>query len=297
MEFTTEFIEANGLSEDQVKAVAGYFDGEVLPTLKQEWDGKANANAEGILDGASKYAQKLTGLALNREKGEKFGDFLVRITDSSLETAKKALEDKQAEIQAKLDNFKGGEQFKAEIDALKGEKDSLLQKVAELEPLAEYKEKYDTASETLVGLKRSVAFGNVKPVFPESVNKYEAKAKWDEFVKSVDEKFNVEIVDGEPIAIDKENPHKQIKLANLVEQDENIAELLKGRQQNGNGATSKNLIDVEGVPFKVPENATSEDKSKLVREHLAKEGIGATHPEYGSKFSELYAKISQAKAA
>lgn len=56
MEFTQDFIESNGLEANQVEAITKYIDSEVKPSIKKEYDGVANKNAEGILTGASKYA-------------------------------------------------------------------------------------------------------------------------------------------------------------------------------------------------------------------------------------------------
>ena len=57
MELTKEVIEAQGLSTDQVTAINtefknGYDSG--MTTLKTEYEGAANKNAEGILSGAAK---------------------------------------------------------------------------------------------------------------------------------------------------------------------------------------------------------------------------------------------------
>ena len=205
-----------------------------------------------------------------------------------------ALADKQKELDEKLKNFKGGEEYKQQVDKLLSEKDALLKQVADLEPLKGLDEKYKSATETLSGLKKEVAYGQVKPSFPDSVNKFEADAKWNAFKANIEEKYNLEIVDGKAIVVDKENPHKQYELATLVGQDETLTQLLQGRQQRGTGASPVDLKEVEGVPFKIPANATSEDISNLVREHVLKEVKDLTHPEYAKKFQELYSKIKKA---
>ncbi len=295
MELTQEFIEKNGLSEEQVTAVTGYVQTEIVPNIKKEYDGKANENAENILTGAAKRAKELFKVDLDREQGEKWADYLDRISQNTLSSKNAELEQKEKEIQQKLANFKGGDEYKAQLEKLNKEKDDLLKQVAELEPLKGIDEKYRQASETLTGLKKEVAYNSVKPNFPNTVNPYEADAKWNEWKKGVEQKYTIELVDGVPMAIDKENHHKVVKLSDLISADNNINELLKGRQQNGTGANPADLQEVEGVPFKVPKNATSEERSTLIREYLEKQGIKKIDPTYASKFAELNLKIATAK--
>ena len=296
MEFSEDFVKENELNEQQVEALKGLHESTVAE-LKKEWDGKANENAEGILSGAAKYAAEKAGVKMEREKGEKYGDYLQRITDTTLESSKTELEKKKHEIEEKLKNFKGGDEYKEQLETLRSEKDALMQQVAELEPLKGIDEKYKEATEKLTGLKLNVAFNEVKPNFSQEVNPYEAKAKWDEFKKDVLERYDIEIVDNEAMAIDKENKYKTVKLSELVKQNESITELLKGRQQGGTGGKPVDLKDVEGVPFKVPANASNEEKSKLTREHLIKKLGSATHKDFAKEFQELYTKINQAASA
>lgn len=293
LQLSDDFVKDNELNENQVKAIKGLVDGEFLPTIKKEWDGVANANAEKILDGAGKRAKELLGVDFEREQGEKVADYIVRATKAKFEGLNTELANKQKEIDEKLKNFKGGDEFKAQLDSLKAEKDTLLQQVAEMETYKEKAQKADEYSEQLSGLKLSVAFNEVKPNFPETVNPYEAKAKWDEFKNDVLSKYTIEIVEGKAIAVDKENQYKQTPLSELVAKNENITSLLNGRQQGGTGAQPKDLMAVEGVPFKVPKGADSETKSRLVREYLNAEKVAFESPEYSKKFQELFSKISK----
>src|SRR5690606_1736287 len=147
MEFTKEFIESNGLSEEQVTAVTGFVQTEIVPTIKKEYDGKANENAEGILSGASKYAKEKFGVEAEREQGEKWGDYLIRISDSALTSKTQKLLEREKELEDKLKNFKGSDELKQKYeDALK-KNDDLLKQVAELEPLKGFDEKYKQATE------------------------------------------------------------------------------------------------------------------------------------------------------
>jgi hypothetical protein len=295
MEFTQDFITTNGLSAEQVAAVTGHFTTEVIPGLKQEYDGVANTNAEGILTGAGSYAKEKLGIDFERNQGEKIGDYLKRGLDAKFSSTESALALKQTEIDEKLANFKGGDEYKVQLDTLKVDKDLLLQRIAKLEPLEGMDEKYQGATTELGKLKREVAYGSVKPVFAATINQYEAKAKWDTFKSGVEDKYNIEIVDGKPKAIDKENIHKVFDLQTLVDQDKNIKELLEGRRQGGTGAAAAEMSTLEGIPFQIPTNATPEEISKLVGAQVEKE-FGERHSrKAGDRFQQIWTLIRNAK--
>ena len=74
--------------------------------------------------------------------------------------------------------------------------DSALQKYADYDDLKAKAEKADGYEKELSGLKLDVAFGKVKPTFPDTVNSYEAKYKWEEFTKKVLADNEIQIVDG-----------------------------------------------------------------------------------------------------
>lgn len=295
MEFTEQFITENGLSAEQVTAVTGQFTNEFIPNLKKEYDGVANTNAEGILSGASKYAKEKLGFELDREQGEKYGDYLKRALDSKFSSTQSALDLKQSEIEEKLKNFKGGDEYKLQLEGMKVDNDSLLQRIAKLEPLEGLDEKYQGATVELSKLKREVGYNSVKPSFPKEVNTFEADSKWNSFISNIEKNYNIELVDGKPIAIDKENKHKTFDLQELVDSDTSIKELLKGRQQGGNGASSIDFEKVEGIPFDVPKGLTTENQSKLVSEHLEKTLGSKFHKDYLSMFKELLGKVKAVK--
>jgi len=288
MAFSEEFIQEVGLQEEQIQKITSYYDSNIIPELKKGWDGKANENAEGILSGASKYASEKFGIQLEREQGEKFGDYLARISESALESKTQTLAQKEQELQEKLKNFKGSDELKSNYENALLELDNYKQKVAKLEPLEGLDLKYKEATDKLTTMQKEVAYSSVKPSFPETINKYEADAKWGEWKRNIEEKYNIELIDGKPFAIDKENEHKKVELSKLIEEDKNISELLRGREQRGNNASATNLLDIEGLPFKVPQNASKEDISSLVKEHLIKELGSITHKDYSKKFRDLY---------
>jgi len=293
MELTKEFIEELKLDETQVEKISKHIETEVVPSLKKEYEGLANQNAEGILTGASKSASEKFGVTVEREKGEKWADYLDRISETALSAKTQKLLDKEKEINEKLKNFNGSDEVKAQLEAEKKKNDDLLKKVAELEPLKGLDQKLQEKDQELSGLKLSVAFNSVKPNFPEAVNKYEADAKWNEFKNGILEKYNIEIDNNVPMAVDKENHHKKVKLSDLLEKDTNIAELLKGRKQDGTNSKPASYKDVEGIPFKVPEGATTEELSSIVREHLEKKLGSRLHPSFASEFQQLLTKIKK----
>lgn len=295
MEFTEEFVKENNLQPEQVEAVKGFLQTEIVPSLKKEYEeeykGQANKNAEGILSGASKYAASKFGVEVEREQGEKYGDYLTRISEIAFNNSKSELEAKQKEIDEKLANFKGGEEYKKQLETLKSEKDELLKKVAELEPLQGIDEKYKQATEQLTGMKKEVAYNSVRPNFPETVNKYEADYKWQEWKDMVEQNYTIELEGGKPIAVDKENHHKKVPLEKLLEQSEDINSLLKGRQQRGTGAKPAEFVD--GLPFDVPKGASSQEQSQAVKDYLVKELGSIDHPDYSKKFIKLLTKVKE----
>lgn len=298
MDFLTEDLQKeHNITPEQLAVLKPLYDNDIA-TKQKEWDGKANTNAESILAGAAKYAQSKFGVTEERQQGEKYGDYLNRIADKGLESRKAEVETAKAEYAQKLKDFKGDEATKAELDKAKEELDKAKQTLANFDEIKGKADKYDEASENLKGLKLEVAFTNVKPNFPDTVNAYEAKAKWDDFKKAVLEKHTIELVDGVAMAIDKENQYKTVKLSDLVVADKDLEELTKGRQQGGTGAKSQGKdIKVEGLNFDVPENAKTETKerAKVIREQLAKENINPTDAAYASKFAEYNKKIMTAK--
>lgn len=285
MDLTTEQITEFGLSEEQVGKI-NTWSGETVADTKKEYDGKANTDAEAILTGASTKILETT--KVERKQGEKIGDYIPRawgefntVKLSEVQTAKTEYEDK-------VRNFKGDEAKDSKISELETEMDSFKQKYANYDELKIKADKFDPLSEKYEANKKQVAFNSVKPSFPKEANEYEVSAKWNEFKKSVLEKYNLEIVDGEAKAIDKENIHKIVKLSELVKKDEELTKLLEGRKQGGPGAKTIPKVDIEGVPFKVPEGSEkdSEIRTKAVRDYLITQEINPTSDEWAKKFKE-----------
>jgi hypothetical protein len=290
MELTPEVIEAAKLSPEQVTAVKTFGENHVAD-IKKGFDDKANKDAEGILTGVADYLQKKTGVAEPRQQGEKYADYLTRISDKFLESKSQTLEQVKAEYEAKVKDFKGDDLLKADLDKAKADYDALQKKYADYDDILAKASKYEPLEKEHESLKLNTAFTMVKPAFPEAVNQYEAAAKWKEFVDKVLEKNTIQIVEGEPVAIDKENQHKQKKLKDLVAADETITALVAGRQQAGLGAKEVSTETIEGVPFAVPKEHTTIERSKLIREYLTKEGLNPASSEYSNRFADLNNKI------
>lgn len=290
MEFTKDFIEENQLNEAQVSAI-NTFSADHIATIKQEWDGKANENAEAIITGAGKKVIELTGI--QRNQGEKWADYLGRANGLYFEGTKNSLAAKQQELEEKIKNSKGDEVLKAELAQLKESITTLKQKEAQFDEWskADYKGKYEDATNKLSTMEERIAFETVTPKKPDDINEYEWKAKWKEWRKEVRESANIVFDDDNtPWAVDKENEFKKTKLSDLAKQNNTLQGLLKGREQRGIGGQQK-TVAIEGVPFKVPENATPQERQKAIKEYLASQNIEPISSEYATKFGDLNKKI------
>jgi hypothetical protein len=287
--FITDEIKTEaGLTDEQIAKLAPAYESHIA-TEKQAWDGVANKNAEKIIDGALAKVLETTKIA--RLDGEKAADYIARAGAESVSAQKSEVEQLKSDYATKLKEFKGDEATKEELAESKKKLDDALIKLADFDKLKETAEKYEPLQGQYNSLKETVTFQSVKPPLPEGVNQYEFNAKWDAFVSDTKSKYNVEYVDNVAIAIDKENPHKQVKLADLLKTDKDLTTLLEGRQQNGTGARAQGQVKVADVPFTLPENATSEQISQAINEYLDKEGIAKLAPERTGKFAELFSKI------
>lgn len=284
MELTKDFISEHKLEDGVVKAF-NELSNSSIAEAKKEFEGVANQNAEAILTGASKKIFKDT--KIERQQGEKMGDYIGRAWSESNVNKIKELGDSKSDYEDKLKNFKGNDDLITKIKTLEEKEDGLLKKFADYDNVKEKAELYQPLLDKYESNKKEVAFNSVKPNFPNEVNSYEAQAKWTEFRDNILDKWDLEIVDGKAMAISKENKHKQESLSLLVERDETIKSLLLGRQQNGVNGKEANLTDVKDVPFRIPEKLDSEERTKLIQEHLVSKGLSPISSEYSVAFAKI----------
>lgn len=298
LEITEEFATEHKLTPEQVAAVTGHantwHENEVVE-LKGTYDGKANENAEAILNGAATKITEIT--KVGRNDGEKVADFMLRAWGNYSTAEKTALEEAKADYDKKLAEFDGDAGTKEALRLAEEKLDGLQKKTADYDDIVGFKDKYESLATEHVTMKEKVVFGNVKPNFPDTANAFEAKARWNEFMDNVKKEYDVELVEGESMAVSKENKHKVIKLSELLAKDEEITKLLAGRQQNGTNGQPIPKKTIEGVPFDVPVEATSADISKLVKDHLLGQGLAIMSQEYSKQFGELYNKIKGQQTA
>lgn len=298
MEISKEVIEAQKFTEDQVTAINAFgktHTDDLIAVTKKEYDTKAFDGAEAIFIGAADKIEETTGL--KREKGQKMAEYIGSAWNHHSTTKTSEIEKIKGDYEKKIADFKGDDETKDALIKAKSDLDDLLKKTADYDTLKETAEKYTPLNEKFSGMKLEVAFGNVKPSFHKDVNSYEADAKWNEFKAGVLKDNTIELVDGEAIAVDKENVHKTTKLKDLVEKDEALKKLIEGRQQGGTGAKETTLINIEGLPFEVPENADGKQRQKAIQDYLLTKDIGTTHPQYAEEFGKYNAIIIKQKTA
>ena len=295
MELTKEIIQETGLTEQQVQKISEFAKGHISK-LETTWSRVANDNAENILEGAAKSVEGKTGI--KREMGQKLADYFVFAGEKHLTDRQNTLKEKETQLNEKLKNSGHNETIVKELETTKEQLDKLKAKEAVFAEWEtnDYKGKFQTISTEYENMKVELAFNQVKPAFPDNVNKYEADFKWQQFKSDVLSKNKIQIVEGEPILIDKENEYKTSKLSDLIAKNEGLASLLKG-QNNGFGSKPAKTVKIEGVPFDVPADATPVQRQAAIKEYLAGKGISVTHKDYAKEYAELNQKILSQKTA
>lgn len=296
MEFITKEIETKlGLTPEQIEGIKPLYNDHIA-TIKGDWDKKANENAENILEGAVKRVQEKHGFTEARKAGEKYADYLDRVSDKKFEVTKSELETAKADLEKKTKEFKGDESLKSELIESQKKYDAALKKYADYDTIKEKADKYDPLTAQFSSMEQEVCFGNAKPVFPDTVNPYEADAKWNNVKSGILKDWDIKFKDGKGIAINKENPHKIEDLKKLIDQHEDIKGLLDVKKATGSGARQASKKTIEGVPFEVPAELDYTERVKLIREQCTKEGLDNTSPEWSRRFSELNALLTQKTA-
>jgi len=299
MPLTNEIIEAQKLTPEQVTAIGEVLSNDIAE-VKKTYDGKANQDAEAILDGAVKSVAAKTGI--QREQGQKVADYITfaaeKHVEGKLAAATAKVEQKQAELDKLIADGATDGALKKKYEELQAAHDSLQQKEAEFDRVKPFEELYKNLSTENLTLKLTTAFNSVKPTFPDTVNKYEADAKWNNFITDVKNSYDIEIVDGIPMAVSKENKHKTVKLSDLVAKNEEITALTQGRQVRGTGADPKKDVTIKGVPFTVPENANAAERQKAIKDYLTGDlKLAVLSKEYTAKFAEYNKKLLEGNPA
>jgi len=289
MDFLTEEITKElNLTPEQVAGIKTPYE-NYIASEKAKWDTKANTDAEGILSGAANKLEEVT--SIKRNQGEKLADYYVRAGNEFLTAQKTEVETLKADYAQKLKEFNGGDATKAELQKAQDELDKALVKLADYDSLKEKADKYEPLETEYKSLKDKVFFQNEKPNFPETVNKYEAEAKWNELVKNINDNYEKSFDEnGVSILTSKENKHIVKKLSEVIQNDENIKGLLEGRKQPGTGFKPghKKLADLD---IELSVKPSTEEISKVINEKLDKEGIPKMSKERPKKFMELQTKI------
>lgn len=298
MELQEEQIQELALNPEQVTKLQE-ITSSYEAAIKQEWDGKADKDANGILEGALGATLEKFGIqGFERAQGEKIADALHRaaplVIDSALAKEKSEVARLQREYNDKIANGGGDESLKQELKEAKEKLDIYLQKEAKYSDWEEndYKGKYEETTKELSTLKLNAAYDNVKPSFPEGVNNYEANGRWTEFKEATNKEWVVDI-DGK--AVNRDNKHITTTLKALIAKDAGLTALTQGRNVRGIGSSGA-VRKIEGVPFDVKEGAAGKDIAQAIKEHLLSPEGGETDTTsrtYGIKYGNILRKIKE----
>lgn len=302
MEFKPDFVEKIKLTPEQVTALVEATSNHEAE-IKKTYDGKANTDAENILDGAVKSVAAKTGI--QREQGMKVADYITLAAEKHVEgklaSERSALEKKQAAIEEQIRTGTPDGALKMKLDAVQQKLDALQQKEAEYDRVAtaKFEELYNQVKNENQSLKIKTAFNAVKPVFPDTVNKYEAAVKWNDFESSVKLAYDIDFDENDnPIAVSKDNKHKVVKLVDLLSKSEEITKLLTGRNLIGTGAAPAKEVMLKGVPFAVPENATPAARQKAIKDYLATiPNLSPLSREWADQFADFNRKLLEGTPA
>jgi uncharacterized protein YozE (UPF0346 family) len=294
MELQEQFITDNALSTEQVAAINTH-NANFTADLKKGWDGKANENAEGILQGAALAIQKSSGLDIVRAEGEKIGPYIQRLGETSVKGKIDAVNAQKSEWDDKIKNFKGNESLQNEFSQYKEANEGFKQKAAQFDEWEtnDYKNKFESSSKELVALTHNLAFQEGKPSFPKDANSFEVATKWGEFQNKVLKDWNITLDDNKkPIFVNKENTYKSSSLSDLIKEDKSITDLMIVTPKTKGFGSKPSDVDVEGVPFKVGDKMTASERSSKIKEYLTDTlGLSTLSTEYPVKFAEYNSKL------
>lgn len=291
-ELSEENVKELGLNEEQVgklKTIGSETVANIQKSLDEKYKHEANTHAEGILSGAAKLVEEKTGI--KRNQGEKIGNYLERTGTSFFEDKQKEIDSLKSDYEKKIEGVKDGSKLKDELETYQ-------KRLAELEPLAGFKEKYDEVNTKYSSLKIETAFSKALPKIPETINQFEKKARLDEVRNEILSKFEIEFNEkNEPVAVDKENKFSQKPLSELLLSNESIKAMVESSDDGGGnpkgfgGKPKGENLKIDGVPFEVTKEMTSNERSKAIKEYLEKKGVHHLSSNYSKQFMDLNAKI------
>lgn len=243
-------------------------------SIENSYKDLANKNAEGILNGVAQSLETKLGLS-KRNEGEKYKDYLERVTGEF--TEKLTLKEKEVLSKAS-----------PEIEKLANEKDSLLKKLAEIEPLVEYKTKYETLISESEKLKIDTAFDKSMPKFDENANEYELKAKTEKVKNDILSKYEIKNIEGVWKAVDKENHHKIKDLNSLIDSYDELSNLKKGVTNPKPGFKPNQGKGKSELPLEIGEVSTKKEGIEKILLYLDNKygKIGRTKQEYTQEYSK-----------
>jgi len=216
MKLTEQLVNELELGEEVVAKIEAY-GADQIAEAKKEFEGTANENAQKIIEGAANATLQKFGLQIDRQQGEKLGDFLTRVSGEAISGKQAEVDQLKSEYEEKLKNVKGADDIKALNDQLKNDLDSVKQKYADYDDVKSKAEKFEELSKSYNNLKLTTAWNSIKPNFPETVNAYEAQAKWSEFKNKIEKEYEIVLDEnGEPLARSRENEYNVKNLKDLL---------------------------------------------------------------------------------
>lgn len=286
--FTDEFLEEQGFTTEQVDALKNQastitddYTAKITDyeTRLSEKDKQVSIDIDKSLDKiANKHSEKY-GIA--REKGEKNDQFIDRLYGAIISKG-------HDEVNAlKVDLTKDKD------ESIKALTDKLTQSnltINELKGLEKYKTDYESLSEEVNRMKLNSVLDRHKPTMNTEDKDY-ADYKWNSYKSSVNEKFEVKVINGEDVLVDRENPEIVVKLSDNVKESSILSSLMVEKTK-GLGSTQATK-SVANIPFKVPKGASKDGNIRLriIQDFLIEKHGGAGSNEYAKDFADFNQKI------